>query len=140
MATYQQCFDGKVERADYFQPVASIKWKTVTSTDTDGTPLSWTEGYDVFMSKVADETYRFEGLTYAQAHSTDTQTVTDTDGNSHEVPFAPALTTPTYDELSWEKHSVSVQRTRISPHMWAVVVHVRNAVLYVNGVVCPNQG
>ncbi len=140
MATFQQCFDGKVERADYFQPVASVKWKTVTSTDTDGTPLSWSEGYNVFTAKVADETFRFEGLTYAQAHSTDAQTVTDVDGVSHTVPLAPSLVTPTYDELSWEKSSVAVQRTRISPHMWAVVVHVRNAVLYVNGAVAANQG
>lgn len=140
MATYQQCFGGKVEKADYFQPVASIKRRVVTSTDSDGTPLSWSEGYDVWTARVAEEIYRFEGLTYAQAHATDTQTVADIDGNAHAVPFSPALTTPTYDELSWEKYSVSVQRSRISPHMWAVVVHVRNAVLYVNGQVCANQG
>lgn len=140
MATFQQCFSGKVERADYFQPVAAVRWRNVTATDVDGNPTSWAEGYNVFQAKVADEAFRFEGLTYAQAHTTQTQTVTDIDGNSHAVPFAPALTAPTYDELSWEKHSVSVQRTRMSPHMWAVVVHVRNATLYVNGVVAANQG
>lgn len=133
MATYQQCFSGKVERADYFQPVAAIKWRIETE-------MLVSEGYDVFTAKVTEESFRFEGLTYAQAHATDAQTVTDVDGVSHTVPFAPALTQPTYDELSWEKHSVNVQRARMSPHMWAVSVHVRDAVLYVNGAVAPNQG
>lgn len=133
MATYQQCFSGKVERADYFQPVAAIKWRIETETLVS-------EGYDVFTAKVTEESFRFEGLTYAQAHATSAQTVTDVDGVSHTVPFAPALTQPTYDELSWEKHSVNVQRARMSPHMWAVSVHVRDAVLYVNGAVAPNQG
>lgn len=140
MATYQRCFSGKVERGDYFQPVAAIKWRVVTLTDSDGNPLTFREGYDVFTAKVSEESFRFEGLTYAQAHATDAQTVTDVDGVSHTVPFAPALTQPTYDEFSWEKHSVNVQRARISPHMWAVSVHVRDAVLYVNGAVAPNQG
>lgn len=140
MATYQQCFCGEVERSEHFQPVASIKWRVVTATDTDGNPVTYSEGYNVFTAKVTEETFRFEGLSLAQAHATDSQTVTDVGGVSHTVPFAPALTQPTYDELSWEKNSVSVQRARISPHMWAVAVHVRSAVLYVNGVVAPNQG
>ena len=140
MATFQQCFSGKVVRADYFQPVAAIKWRNVISTDAAGNPTSWAEGYDVFQAKVVDESFRFEGLTYGQAHTTETQNVTDVDGNSHDVPFDSVLIAPTYDELSWEKRSVTVQRMRMSPHMWEVVVHVRNATLYVNGAVSPNQG
>lgn len=139
MATYQECFCGKVERADYFQPVAAVKWRIVTMTDSDGNPVSYSEGYSVFTAKVTEETYRFEGLTYAQAHTEAEQTVMDVDGNVHKVPFAPALVQPTYDELSWEKYSVSVQRARISPHMWAAVVRVHSATLYLNGAVAPSQ-
>ena len=131
-------FDGKVGRIEYVQHVAALKWRNETLVD--GVPVSWSEGINVFTAKVTEETFRFTGLSYAAAHDTGSVNVTDVGRISYTVPLDPALTQLTYDDLSWEKYSVTIQRNRISPHLWELVVTVKNAVLYLNGSVAPNQG
>lgn len=131
-------FDGKVVQNEYVQSVAALKWRNETLVD--GVTVSWAEGINLFTAKVTEKTFRFEGLSYAAAHDTGSVTVTDVGGISHEVPLDAALVQPTYTDLSWEKHSVQVSRNRMTPHMWELVVVVRDAVLYMNGSVAPDQG
>lgn len=130
MATVAQCFCGQVEEREYSQ----VHGVEMTPTYlVDGVPQGFTRTLAVTRTK--EQTFRFEGLTDAQAHSTASVTVTDVSGTSYTVPMKGSVTDGSIGSAAFETEIVEVSRRRISPHLWEVVVTRRGSALYVNGVV-----
>ncbi len=128
MATVADCFCGQVEEREYSQVVAV---EVTPTTMVDGVPTAFTRTLSVAVTK--EQTFRFEGLTDAQAHSTAAVAVSDVSGTSYAVPMSASVTDGSTGSAAFEKEVVEVSRRRTSPHMWEVAVMRRGSSLYVNG-------
>lgn len=125
MATVAQCFCGQVEEREYSQINAV---EVVATTMVDGVPTAFTR--KAYTTRTKEQTFRFEGLTDAQAHSTASVTVADVSGTSYTVPMKGGVTDGSTGTAAFETEIVEVSRRRISPHMWEVVVTRRGSALY----------
>lgn len=128
-ATYQDAFAGTVEQSDYTQ-VYDFEYGTYGN-GTTGVSGSYR---NLVTAKVTERAFRFQGLSYANAHATDSQTVKDAAGNSWTVPFASSLRDGSTGSRVFEVYSCTVTRTRMSPLLWEVTVRTRDTEYYVNGV------
>lgn len=128
MATVAQCFCGQVEEREYAQVNAVEMIPTYL---VDGVAQGFTR--HKFTTRTKEQTFRFEGLTDAQAHSTASVAVSDVSGTSYTVPMAGSVTDGSEGSAAFEIEVVEVSRRRISPHMWEVVVTRRGSALYDNG-------
>lgn len=125
MATVAQCFCGQVEEREYAQVNAV---EVVATAMVDGVPTGYTR--KSYTTRTKEQTFRFEGLTDAQAHSTSSVTVADVSGTSYTVPMAGSVTDGSTGTAAFETEIVEVSRRRTSPHMWEVVVTRRGSALY----------
>ena len=89
--------------------------------------LEWYWGSHVWVRKTVTRVFRFEGLSYANAHLTTAQTVTDVDGTQYTVPMEDGFVDSSTGTMVFETYSCQVVRQRVSPHLWRVVVTVNNS-------------
>ncbi len=122
-------FSGKVQEHEYAQIVAK---ETVPAVYVDGVPTSWRT--DLYTAKIKEQRFRFEGLSSAEAHSTEAVTVTDVDGRSYTFTPVGFISDGSAGNAVFERESVDVTRGHMSPHMWWLEVVRRGAALYCNGV------
>lgn len=122
MASVTQCFCGKVEQREYAQFLLKERVPTLFI---DGMPAAWKT--ITWLSKTKEQTFRFEGLTAAQAHATGPVEVTDVSGTSYTVPMVSEVTDGSTGSAIFVSHAVEVTRRRMTPHMWEVTVVVRDA-------------
>lgn len=107
-------FTGEVVQREYSSPLL-IEWIVMARA--------------VVISHTVEQTFAFEGLTYAQAHTTMPQFVTDVVGNTYTVPFQSSFTDGSKGYAIYPQEQVDVQRDRMSPHMWRVTVTRRGSKL-----------
>lgn len=124
MASVSECFCGKVEQREYAQFLSKEQVPTLF---VDGKPAAWK--IVTYLSKTTEQTFRFEGMTHAQAHETGTVEVTDVHGVKYSVPMQSEVTDGSTGTAIFVSHEVQVSRRRMTPHMWEVTVVVRDAQL-----------
>lgn len=125
MSAYQNAFVGLVDQNEYTQVYDFAPLYSST-----GSYL----GRELVTQKVIEKTYRFNGLSYTEAHTTNAQSVIDINGNTVSVPFQSSFRDGSTGTKVFEVYSCNVVRTRISPHLWDVSVKVRESEYFVNGV------
>ncbi len=137
MATTAECFTGRVLQREYVQEFDFEFIPNYTVVTKDGVEVSrYISSYtrNFVTAKVVEQTFRFMGLTRAQAFATGAVTVSDLDGNLYAVPFASSLADGSSGSRVMIVEEVSMQRTPMSPRMWEVSVTRRGMRYYVNGV------
>ena len=123
-ASFQAAFSGLVQQPEYTQ---------IHDFEYSGSVRS------LVTRCVKEQTFIFTGLAKANAMTTTSQTVTDIEGTSYTVPMECSVTDSSSGTKVFETESVKVDRRRISPHLWKVVVHrvgsqyYHNGTLYVSG-------
>lgn len=137
MATVADCFIGRVVQREYAQEFdfEFVPNYTVVK-DTNGVELyryisSYTRNF--VTAKVVEQTFRFTGLTRAQAFGISAITVTDLGGAQYTITPKSSITDGSTGSRVMIVEEVSVQRTPVSPHMWEMVVTRRGFRYYVNG-------
>lgn len=121
----QAGFDGKASVNEYCQYVA-----------VEVVPTSWVNGAaggftrNFYFAKVKEESFRFEGLSYAAAHNTDAVTVTDVGNKQYRVNPASSIVDGSNGNAYFEKEAVTVNRVRMTPHLWILEVVHKMAALY----------
>lgn len=128
MSAYQNAFVGLVDQNEYTQVYDFVPLYSST-----GSYL----GRELVTQKAIEKTYRFNGLSYTEAHTTATQSVIDINGNTVSVPFESSFRDGSSGSKVMEVYSCNVVRSRISPHLWDVSVKVRESTYYVNGTQLP---
>ena len=124
----QRMFDGQASKNEYNQYVA-----------VEVAPTSWVNGAaggfkrNFYSAKVEEEVFRFVGLTYGAAHSTETVRVADVGGKQYDVQLASKIVDGSSGTAYFEKEAVVVNRSRMSPHLWALEVTHKRAALYKGG-------
>ena len=137
MASVADCFIGRVVQREYAQEFdfEFVPNYTVVK-DKNGVELyryisSYTRNF--VTAKVVEQTFRFTGLTRAQAFGTSAITVTDLGGAQYTITPKSSITDGSTGSRVMIVEEVSVQRTPVSPHMWEMVVTRRGFRYYVNG-------
>lgn len=97
----------------------------------DGKPMGFFRV--LYISDCYEETYVFEGVPESLKDATGPVTVTDVDG-SHTLNLSNSVVDGSTGTAVIIKESVSVRRTRMSPHMWRIEVTHYRANLLMNGV------
>lgn len=127
MATLADYFCGRVEQREYAQ-VHDFEFGTYAN------GIGGTGAYrNLVTARVVEQTFRFEGVPASLADSRAAVTVTDVGGAQYTFAPANSFTDGSSGSMVYEVESVSVQRPRVSPHMWAIVVVRRGARYYLNG-------
>lgn len=125
MATMQDCFQGRVQQREYSQFVAK---ETRPSAIVDGVPTGF---YNVtYTARFKVQIFVFLGLTEAQANSTSQITVTDVSGTSYTFTPRTKIVDGSSGSASFEQERVDVERVRMTPHMWSLVVTRTGGELY----------
>lgn len=137
MASVADCFVGRVVQREYAQEFdfEHIPIYTVIK-DENGVEVSrYISGYirNFVTAKVVEQTFRFTGLTRAQAFGTAAITVTDLGGAQYTITPKSSITDGSQGSRVMIIEEVNVQRTPVSPHMWEMVVTRRGFRYYVNG-------
>lgn len=84
-------------------------------------------------AKVVEQSFRFTGCSYSDAHTTSDVSVTDNNGTVWTVPMKSSIVDGSAGFRVMIAEEVNVQRTPITPHMWEVVVTRRGSRYFVNG-------
>ena len=125
-------FCGKVQENEYTQLdnfSAGMKPGIVIG---QGTPQNiWYR--DSIVRKTKEQTFRFEGLTYAEAHSNGSINVVDVEGASYTVPLESSFHDASTGTLVMCDEKVQVSRGKMSPHMWWLEVRREGSAFYING-------
>ena len=74
-----------------------------------------------------EQVFTFEGLTETQANNTESVVVEDVGGTSYTVPFKQSFTDGSTGYAICPQEQVEVQRERMSPHLWRVIVTRRGS-------------
>lgn len=137
MATIQDCYTGRVIQREYTQEFDLEYVPNYTVVTRDGVEVSrYISSYtrNLVTAKVVEQTFRFIGLTRAQAFSKASITVTDI-GATSSFTFVPKSSI--VDGSSGSRvmivEDVVVLRTPVSPHLWELVVTRKGFKYYVNG-------
>lgn len=136
MATTSDCFTGRVIQKEYTQEFDFEfvpNYTIITKDDVEVARYITSYTRNFVTAKVVEQTFRFTGLTRAQAFGTSDVAVTDLDNNSYTVPFKSSITDGSGGSKVMVVEEVFVQRTPVSPRMWEVVVTRRGLRYYLNG-------
>ena len=118
MAGIADYFAGRVSKRNYKVALGSEQRVTYFL---DGQPQGY---YYVFSyATYQEEVFVFEGVPTSLKDTTDDVTVTDVGGSSYTVSLSESLETS--GTLMVETDSNRVDRERMSPHMWRIVVTKR---------------
>ena len=123
-------FNGRVTEREYSQFVAK---ETVPAVYVDGVPVSWTT--NTYTARYKEQVFSFEGLTEAQANDTSAITVTDVSGTQYTFTPQTSIVDGNSGSASFEQESVEVERSRMSPHMFKLIVARRGGELRRNNSV-----
>lgn len=126
-ASFNDAFAGAT-REDYNSILVVERVPTIII---DGEPQGWR--YITVYAAVTETTYRFVGLSSADAHTrSGSVLVRDADGNSYDVPLAPTVrNAPGPGVTTFITYSVKVSCKPISPHLWELVVREYSATAYI---------
>ena len=130
--TLQACFNGKVEQ-DEAAGVFDFETLLVPSAIVDGVPQGFYTVRNLVTFKSITQTFRFLGLSASLAHTRTSTTVTDIGGSSYTFVPDPGVTDGSAGTRVMEVERVEVERPRISPHLWGMVVRRTGTRYYLNG-------
>ena len=129
--TLQTGFSGKVEQIEA-AGVFDFETQLVPTAIVDGVPMGFYTVRNLVTFKSITQTFRFTGLSEALAHTRKSTTVTDIGGTSYSFYPAPGITDGSLGTRVMEVERVEVQRPRISPHLWGLVVRRTGTRYYLN--------
>lgn len=118
-------FNGKVAQSEYSQIV-------MLESGTTGTTVQsfWR---NLVTSRTVEQVFTFEGCTFAEAHYAGSVTVTDIDNTSYTLNTVGSVTDGSTGSATFPVEEVTVERRRVSPHMWTLEVRRKGMAYYVNG-------
>lgn len=135
-ATMQSLFDGQVHERSYSQ-VHDFEFvpNYSTYTDSNGNTSRYIASYtrNLVTAKTLEQEFRFSGLTEAQAHSTDSITVTTAAGGSYTFVPETKIVDGSSGSRVFEVERVDVERIHVTPHLWDLVVRRSGTRYYLNG-------
>lgn len=124
-ASLANYFVGRILRSEYAQAVGMEQIPTYYM---DGVPMGW--HYVVYKADFVEDVFEFIGVPASLKDSTGTVTVTDVGGTQYTVSLDKAVTVQGL--AMFETMSNRVQRIRMSPHLWRIVVTHRTGTLHQN--------
>lgn len=133
MSDYFCGLPGQRESTGEFDFVHTPIYQSITHED--GTVDKFIVGYNREFVTVTtvEQVFRFEGLPANLAFSRDTVTVTDVNGASYTFALEPSITDGSNGTRVMPVETVDVQRNRMTPHMWELVVTRRGMRYFCNG-------
>ena len=125
MATLAEMFAGAHERS-YSQFLAK---ELVPTTSVNGVVTAWK--LVRVWADYEEKVFRFEGLTDAQAHPTETSVnVTDASGHAYTVPLRAEIVDGSTGTALFASREVSIARGKMSPRMWWLEVSLTTGTLH----------
>ena len=115
-------FTGKVEQQEFTQIVGVDSGISGTTVQ-----VFWRH---LISARSMEQVFRFEGCTYAEAHTTQSITVKDIGGATYTFTPQGSVTDGSSGTLALPKEEVRVARVRVSPHMWNLEVRRTGTAYY----------